>query len=154
MPVGTYCRENPGTVNRDASVREAAQRMDSQQVGCLVVADAHERPIGLVTDRDVVLRGLQRGQDPEKLRVAEIMSKISAKAREGTPVDRAVLRMGADHVRRLPVIDTGRLVGIISRSDVLKLQARMWDNSAIFGPPDSGYLTDAVKAKLGIVATR
>jgi CBS domain-containing protein len=98
--------------------------MESKAVGCLIVVDDHLRPKGLITDRDVVLRGLERGRNPDETNVGEIMSKVSAKVREGTSVNTAIVRMGADGVRRLPVVDShGRLAGVFTYDDALLLVA-------------------------------
>lgn len=118
MSVGAYCQRNPEAISSDASIRDAAKQMETTGVGCLVIVDGRQRPTGLVTDRDLALRGLELGRDGAEVRVADVMSKLGAKAREATSVNTAVLRMGADGIRRLPVVDShGRLAGIFSYDD-------------------------------------
>ena len=124
MSVGNHCRSNPESTSKDASIREAAKQMEATGVGCLVVVDDHGRPGGLVTDRDLVLRGLAPGRNPDRLLVGDVMSPLHAKAREATPVETAVLRMGIDGIRRLPVVDAhGALAGMFTYDDALRLVA-------------------------------
>jgi CBS domain-containing protein len=124
MSVGAYCRKQVETARAEETVREAAQRMESTGVGCLVVVDERERPKGLLTDRDAVLSVIRHGLDADHTPVGEIMSGLTARAREVTPVDRAIRRMAADGVRRLPVVDAhGRLSGIFTYDDALMLIA-------------------------------
>jgi len=125
MSVGTYCQKGVETVTRDESLRSAARQMESKGVGCLVAVDDHDRPIGVLTDRDAALRGLERGRDPDQMIVGDIMSRLTSKAREATPVATALQRMASDGVRRLPVVDShGRLAGIFGYDDALQLVAR------------------------------
>jgi CBS domain-containing protein len=122
MPVGDFCRREPCTATADETVREAAKRMDARGVGCLVVVDAHGRPVGMVTDRDLVMRALRRRRDPDSTPLAEVMHGEVTRVREGAPLEVAIRRMRSDAVRRIPVVDdSGRLVGILAADDVLQL---------------------------------
>jgi CBS domain-containing protein len=125
MSVQAHCQREVQTVSAAASIRATAQQMESNRLGCLIVVDAHERPVGVITDRDVVLRGLQQGNDPEQMRAGDIMSKVAAKARGAMPINTAILRMGTDGVRRMPVIDPhGRLAGVFTYDDAMQQVAK------------------------------
>jgi len=96
--------------------------MHSNDVGCVVVVDANEHPLGILTDRDVVILGLGRSRDLDATPVSAVMSRLTAKVREVTAMARAIVRMGTDGVRRLPVVDhNGRLTGIVTYDDALKI---------------------------------
>jgi CBS domain-containing protein len=122
MAIFDYCRRKPQTATPEESVRVATRRMDSQGVGCLVVVDAGGRPIGMLTDRDVVMRVLRRRRDPDTTTVGEVMHGDLSAVSSSAPVERAVRRMHVDGVRRIPVVDAdGRLVGLFTADDALQL---------------------------------
>ena len=124
MSVRDFYRTNPCTAAQGETVREAAKRMDAQGVGSLVVVDDAGRPIGMLTDRDVVVRVLRQHLSPDTTTVCEVMQRDVSKLREGAPLVNALRRMRSDAVRRLPVVDEeGSLVGIITADDVLQLLA-------------------------------
>ena len=102
------------------SARDAARRMSECAVGTLVVVDALRRPLGILTDRDVVVRCVAGGLEPARTEVAKIMSGPAAWVREGATLDEALDEMARLRVRRLPVVDEhDRLVGILALDDVL-----------------------------------
>jgi len=108
----------------DESVREAARRMQKADVGTLVVVDGERRPLGVLTDRDVALRCVAEGRDPERTPVAALMTAPATCVRESTPIEDALARMVAIRARRLAVTDdAGRLVGILALDDVVELLA-------------------------------
>lgn len=124
MPIRDYCRENPSTATRDESVHEAARRMEAEGVGSLVVVDAEGRPVGLLTDRDVVVRVLRRRRDPDATLVGAVMHGDPTVVHDASPLVIALRRMRADGVRRIPVVnDEGKLVGIFTSDDALQLIA-------------------------------
>jgi CBS domain-containing protein len=119
-----FARRNPATATADESVREAARRMDARGVGCLVVVDADDKPIGMLTDRDLVMRVLRRRRDPEQTKVGEVMHPEVSSVTEDAPLERALRRMHQEGLRRLPVVDQkGRLTGIFAADDALQLLA-------------------------------
>lgn len=111
----------PAATCRSAdTVEQVARVMSERNVGSVVVVDDDRRPIGMITDRDLVLRVLSQGRDGS-LGVAEAMTREVATVTESaSPLD-AARQMMVRSCRRLPVVsdDTGRVVGVISADDVL-----------------------------------
>jgi len=113
----------PGT-----DLREAARLMRDHHVGALVVVegtDGSRRPIGIVTDRDIVVEVVAAvGVEPESVKIGDVMSRELVVANEDVGVFEAVDLMQDRGARRLPVVDAdGRLIGIITLDDVLRMVA-------------------------------
>jgi CBS domain-containing protein len=124
MSIGAYCRRNPVTTSKRASVREAAQQMAKEEVGCLFVVE-REHPIGVLTDRDIALRVLPRALDPDATVVGDLMQSPVVTIPEDAPVAQAGRVMRANALRRLAVVDRkGKLVGVVAADDVLGLVGR------------------------------
>ena len=124
MSMKDYCRREVCTATSEETIREAAKRMAARGVGSLVVVDGQERPIGMLTDRDIVMRVLRRRADPDRVLVGAVMQDEPSVVREDTPLDAAIRVMRRDTVRRMPVVDdAGRLVGIFAVDDALQLLA-------------------------------
>lgn len=127
MAVGEICNREVVVAERNLSVREAAQLMRTHHVGDLVVVevmDGRKRPVGIVTDRDVVVEVVAPGVNPEALTVADIMGPEVATVRESEGVYEALRYMRDKGVRRMPVVDRdGGLAGIITLDDLLSLLA-------------------------------
>jgi CBS domain-containing protein len=124
MTIGRICSRNVHIAGPEESALVAARRMESENVGALVVLDAGKRPTGLVTDRDLALRVVAEGRDPKSVRVSEVMSAHPSTIEESAPIEDAVAMMRRVGVRRLPVVDAkGALVGIATVDDVLDLLA-------------------------------
>jgi len=102
-----------------ATVREVADLMAHYAVGCVVVVDADRRPIGVVTDRDLCTRVIARRLDPVATAVSAVMTKPAQVARADEPLETVAARMRQAGVRRLPVVDDGRLVGIVALDDLV-----------------------------------
>lgn len=121
MNVGQICTRLPETTDADTSVLAAAQQMASQEVGTLVVTDSGGRPIGIVTDRDLVVRCVAEGLPVADTRVWEVMTGDPITVWEDTETDAALETMAEKEVRRLVVVDAAeRAVGIVSLDDFLE----------------------------------
>ena len=100
------------------SVVDAAKAMDELNVGVIPVCDG-EQLLGVVTDRDIVVRGVAQGADLGNIRLADVMSGHVRCAREDDDVDRVLGEMAEAQIRRMPVVDgQQRLVGIVSLGDI------------------------------------
>lgn len=102
-----------------ASVREAAQLMSHNNIGAVPVVEG-ETVRGMLTDRDIVLRCVSQNRDAAATRVSDICSDGAVSVRPQDPVSNAMRLMSSEQVRRLPVVDNGKLVGMLSFADVAR----------------------------------
>jgi CBS domain-containing protein len=112
----------PDFLKQDAPVREAAERMASEGVGALPVCNADGRLIGMVTDRDIVVKVLAKGEDPASASVGQLTAEQSETVTIGADdsVEEALRTMADHQVRRLPVIDGTEMVGIVAQADLAR----------------------------------
>ena len=105
-------------VQPDTPVSELAKRMREHDIGALPVGE-NDKLIGMVTDRDIVCRGLVNGKDVTKLTARDLMTDKIVWCRDDEDLDDAIRIMEAKRIRRLPVIDKNkRMVGMLSLGDV------------------------------------
>jgi CBS domain-containing protein len=110
--------DSPRCVTPDTSVAEAAQLMESEDVGSLPVLEG-ERVVGVVTDRDIVVRAVAKGKDPRGMPVREVASGDLVTLNPDDDLSDALSLMASHQVRRLPVVDADhRLVGIVAQADL------------------------------------
>lgn len=108
----------------DASCHEGAQVLRDEGVGCIVVAEDDGRPLGIVTDRDLVVRAMAAGRDPEKTELREVMSGEPVFLAHERGIDQVIETMQLQRVRRVPIVDAeGRLEGVVALDDLLPLLA-------------------------------
>jgi len=112
-------------VTRDATVEAAAQLMRSHHVGTVVVVEERKGvrfPVGIITDRDIVIEVNATGLDQRAITVGDIMAQELVSVREGDDMLHTLQVMRYKGLRRLPVVDeAGALIGIVSMDDVLEL---------------------------------
>jgi CBS domain-containing protein len=124
MSAGRICVRSVDTAAMDESVYAAARRMHARNVGSLIVVDKEQRPLGLLTDRDLVVRVIAEARDPNETVVSQVMARLPQTIREETPIEEALGLMRRGPYRRLPVVAAdGRVVGILSLDDILDLLA-------------------------------
>jgi CBS domain-containing protein len=109
--------ERPITLDKDASLADAARVMRDQGIGDVIVVDG-ETAEGIVTDRDIVIRGVAEGADPDTTRLGQVVSAGLVSAAPDDPVERAVELMREKAVRRIPVLEGGKPVGVLSLGDL------------------------------------
>jgi CBS domain-containing protein len=109
--------ERPVTLDRDASLAEAARLMRDRGIGDVIVVDGEDAE-GIVTDRDIVIRGVAEGADPETTRLGQVVSAELVSVAPDDPVERAIQLMREKAVRRLPVLEGGKPVGVLSLGDL------------------------------------
>jgi len=124
MPISDYCRRDVKTIAVDATLRSAAQLMADAGVGCLV-AVAGRSVRGMLTDRDLALRVVREGLDPDAANVAAALTHDPLTVHARSPLRVATGLMRRRAVRRLPVVDEREeLVGMIALDDLLPVIAR------------------------------
>jgi CBS domain-containing protein len=108
---------DPVTVKPDASIAEAAKLMRDRDVGALVVTK-NGTVDGIVTDRDITVRAVADGKDPQSATVADVETTSTATLSPDQSVDEAIALIREQNVRRVPVVEDGRVVGIVSIGDL------------------------------------
>jgi CBS domain-containing protein len=108
------------TVRRDATLRAVARAMKEHRIGAVLVLQADGSLLGLVTDRDLVVRGMASDRDIDRTQVAEICSTPPVKLDPTATVDDAVRLMRERAVRRIPVVADGKPIGIVSIGDLAR----------------------------------
>jgi signal-transduction protein with cAMP-binding, CBS, and nucleotidyltransferase domain len=110
-------RKPPATVASDASIADAARMMDTLVIGALVVMDG-DRPVGVVTDRDIAIRSVARDV-PTDARVDAVMSSGVIAMEAGAELRMALTIFHSHAIRRLPLVEDGRIVGMLTTDDLL-----------------------------------
>ena len=125
MTVGDICHREVVVVPKGEKIVDAAKRMRTSHVGALIVVeirDGRHMPVGIVTDRDIVIAGV--AGDPEHINyllAGEVMTRDLVTATEQDSIEAALRKMHEHGIRRLPIVDaTGALVGILTLDDVLR----------------------------------
>jgi CBS domain-containing protein len=118
---------NPCSIDADKSVAYAAKMMREEDVGLAPIVEA-ERLVGMLTDRDIAVRVVAEGKDPEQVKVRDVASSsqlVTVSPRQD--LDEALRMMAKHQIRRLPVVEEdGKLVGVVAQADV----AREGDDAA------------------------
>ena len=109
---------DPVAMTNDATVQDAAVAMRDRDIGDVVVTKSDGNVCGIVTDRDIVVRAVAEGADPSSMTLEDVCSHELISVAPDDPVAAAVKAMEDHAVRRLPVIDNGTLVGIVSIGDL------------------------------------
>ena len=109
------------TISPEETVALAARLLSRHNIGSLPVCGGDGEVRGILTDRDIVLRCVAADEDPETTPVSEIMSRSVITVNPGDDVRRASELMGLGQVRRLPVTENGKLVGVVSLGDMARI---------------------------------
>jgi CBS domain-containing protein len=107
------------TISTEATVQEAARKMDDENVGALPICDGGQL-VGIVTDRDIVVRSISAGRDPSTTPIRDVMTAPVIYGLDEQSVEEAAEIMKRHPIRRLPVLDHAhRLVGMITADDLI-----------------------------------
>ena len=110
--------KNVATLPGSASLRTAAKEMRDRDIGGVIVLKSDNSLCGMVTDRDIVVRALADGKDPSECKLDEICSREVTTIQASDDIEKGVQLMREKAVRRLPVQDNGKIVGIVSLGDL------------------------------------
>ena len=117
------------TVRRDETLQAAAERMREMDVGALPVLDGTALA-GMVTDRDITVRGVAAGMIPQESLVSDVMTEEVRYCRADDSIEQVMAQMGEQQVRRLAVIDAGNeIVGIVALGDIATRQSAHTDET-------------------------
>jgi CBS domain-containing protein len=118
-PVRNIMTKEVVTIDISRGATEAARLMTDKHISSVIVVDKEE-PIGIITERDFVKKICSRELEISKVNVGEIMSRILTFAGPDTSIDVAIQRMLNHNIRRLPILSEGKVIGIITVTDLAK----------------------------------
>jgi CBS domain-containing protein len=134
MNVGQVCKRNVVTIRPFDGVNDAAKLMREQHVGYLIVVkpgfeEGTFRPVGVLTDRDIVVGVVARGVDPSTLTVEDVMTHNVVTANAADSIEATLPKMRKAAVRRVPIVGyRGELIGVLSLDDVFNIIAKNMQN--------------------------
>ncbi len=120
MKICDIMTDNVVSIDQSEPVIAAAKLLKKCNIGAVPVCDGSGKLRGMLTDRDIVLRCVALDSDPNSVKVGEIMSRGIITAGPFEEVEQAVRLMSEDQVRRIPVVDSGKLVGMVSLCDMAR----------------------------------
>lgn len=147
MPLNAYRRPRMVVLNANSSVLEAARAMENNRIGAIFVQEDGEL-VGVVTDRDLAVRALGRGLDAESTMISDVMTPTPVTLSPTDRIEDAIQLMQDRNVRRIPLVDQGRIVGVVTLDDLLLDEAAPLEELAAIieaqigegGPPPSDRL--------------
>lgn len=120
MKVSDIMSDRVVTIDEREPVIAAARLLKRMNLGALPVTDRSGKLVGMLTDRDIVLRCVALGGDARTMTAGDVMTRGVVTATPDVKVDDAAKRMGRGQVRRLPVVENGKLVGMLSLADMAR----------------------------------
>lgn len=111
--------ENVVTAKPNDSVGQVAELMNKHEIGCVIVVD-NGKPVGIVTERDMIKRVVCRSKGSEKEKISEIMSKPVIKASPQMLAGDATKLMLERNIKKLPIVDNGQLLGLVTLTDLIR----------------------------------
>ena len=120
MPVVEVMTRDPVTASPDLTVDKVAVLMRDRGVGSVIVVDG-ATAVGILTERDIVTKVAAPARSPASLRVRDVMTTPVLSISSSDDIEEAARRMSARRIRRLPVVDDGKLVGVVTENDILRL---------------------------------
>lgn len=116
--------EDVVTVEADITVKRAVELMNKFEIGCLIVTK-RGKPIGIVTERDMLTRVLAESQSPDRTKIVDIMSRPLIVADPKMDLEEAARLMFKMRVKKLPVVSDGKLIGLVTLTDLARFQPQV-----------------------------
>ena len=124
---------NPVIASRKSTVMDAAKEMKGEGVGSIIIVDDGV-PVGIVTESDILRKVVAEGEHPSKIAVEKIMSSPPITTSPDARIEDVIKLMGENNIRRLPVMDGGRLVGMVTGKDLLQISPMLLDIARELAP--------------------
>jgi CBS domain-containing protein len=113
------------TIGENENVYKAAKLMDKNEIGCIIVTDKNEKPVGIITERDLIKRVLTKNALPSKIKAGKVMTSPLITIESDETLQEAARKMSKLNVRRLGVVYRGALMGIITGKDILAVMPEL-----------------------------
>ena len=113
------------TTKKNAKISEAASTMCANNLGSLVVVNNNEKPVGMVTERDMLRKIIMTSKNPKQTDVSQIMSSPLVTGDPDMDVEHAAKFMLQKDVKRLPIVEEGKMIGIVTFTDIIRAQPQI-----------------------------
>ncbi|MDF2691207.1 MAG: hrp1 3 [Gammaproteobacteria bacterium] len=132
MKISEICHTDVVCIDQNAMAEEAAKLMEKSRIGSLIAIEQSSRkPIGIITDRDIVTKVVAAGNDPKNTKVSEFMSSDLYTENQNTDIAEIINVMKEKGIRRVPIVDNeNKLCGIVSLDDLCLMVDKEQDNIA------------------------
>lgn len=114
----------------DITIREVARIMAEHRVGCLIVLDNNKKIVGIITELDIIRKVVAGDKDPSTTTVEEVMSKEVYTVQADQTLEEASRIMIENNIKKLPVLENDKLVGILTATDLISVQPKMIETLA------------------------
>jgi len=112
------------TTKTEATVEDAIKLMNKHEIGCLVIVE-NGRPVGIITERDLLKRVLSKSKELRNMKVMEIMSKPLISIGPNMEIEEAAKLMYKKKIKKLPIVERGKLLGLVTLTDILRIQPQL-----------------------------
>ncbi|MEM3641825.1 MAG: CBS domain-containing protein [Candidatus Bathyarchaeia archaeon] len=119
MSIEKLMTKNVVTLQADASVYDAVKLMNKNEIGCLIIV-SNGHIVGILTERDLLKRVLEKCKNPKETKVSEVMTKHVVTGRTDMELDEATRVMFRRRIKKLPIVDGSELVGIVTITDIAR----------------------------------
>ncbi|OGD53010.1 hypothetical protein A3K80_03690 [Candidatus Bathyarchaeota archaeon RBG_13_38_9] len=116
--------KNVKTVRPNSTINEVVRKMNKFEIGSIIVADS-EKPVGIITERDILRRVLEVTVASEAMKAKEIMSSPIITIDSQATTEEAATLMNSKRIKKIPVLDEGKLVGIVTSTDIVRNEPRL-----------------------------
>jgi signal-transduction protein with cAMP-binding, CBS, and nucleotidyltransferase domain len=113
------------TIKEDAPANRVAELMDKEDLGCIIVTNEEGKPLGIITERDLVVRVLAKNVKPDSTKASEVMTSPLITIEPDATISDAARRMSRLNIRRLGVLYKGQITGLLSSKDVLAVMPEL-----------------------------
>ena len=124
MPVREIMTSDPITIDKDIKISDAAKKMVELDVGSLIVMDGHN-PIGILTERDMVKKIISKNVNPDSLSLTKVMTTPLITLNGDEDMQKAIDLMLKMHIRRVPIVEDQKLVGLVTDTDLVSVSVEM-----------------------------
>jgi CBS domain-containing protein len=116
--------KNVKTVRPNSTINEVVRKMNKFEIGSIIVTDG-EKPVGIITERDILRRVLEVTMASEAMKAKEIMSSPILTIESQATTEEAATLMNSKRIKKIPVLEDGKLIGIVTSTDIVRSEPKM-----------------------------
>jgi len=124
IQIGDIMVDKVITTQKEATLNAAVKLMNKHEIGCLVVLE-NGKPVGIITERDLLKRVLAKSREFRNMKVMEIMSTPLISLEPSVEIEEATKLMFQKKIKKMPVVEKGKLLGLVTLTDILRIQPQL-----------------------------